>query len=157
MGRVPGERWLVGWLVGWFVLCGQTLGLGGVTSDEVSAAQVANERRVERPNVVFAFADDWGRLAGAYAALDQAPGLNSVVQTPHIDRIASGEVLFRHAFVSAPSCTPCRSSLLSGQHFWQMGRRVPSRPAVFLQMPGVSFNRCPMPVASIMKSKNWAR
>ena len=98
--------------VGGLVLCCLTLGLGGVASDEVSATQVADERRAERPNVIFAFADDWGRLAGAYAALDQAPGLNSLVQTPHIDRIASSGVLFRHAFVSAPSCTPCRSSLL---------------------------------------------
>ena len=31
-------------------------------------------------------------------------------------------VLFTRAFVSAPSCTPCRSSLLSGQHFWRCGR-----------------------------------
>jgi len=29
--------------------------------------------------------------------------------------------LFRNALVPAPSCTPCRSSLLSGQYFWQTG------------------------------------
>ena len=31
-------------------------------------------------------------------------------------------MLFTRAFVSAPSCTPCRSSLLSGQHFWRCNR-----------------------------------
>jgi N-sulfoglucosamine sulfohydrolase len=29
--------------------------------------------------------------------------------------------LFTQAYVNAPSCTPCRSSLLSGQYFWRTG------------------------------------
>lgn len=76
----------------------------------------------DRPNILFAFADDWGRFAGAYAALDGPGGLNDVVRTPNFDRLAGRGVLFRNAFVNAPSCTPCRSSLLSGQHFWRTGR-----------------------------------
>lgn len=28
-------------------------------------------------------------------------------------------VLFTNAHVSAPSCTPCRSAILTGQHFWR--------------------------------------
>lgn len=75
-----------------------------------------------RPNVLFAFADDWGRQASAYAAIAGDNGINDVAQTPNFDRIARAGVLFRHAFVNAPSCTPCRSSLLSGQHFWRTGR-----------------------------------
>lgn len=75
-----------------------------------------------RPNVLFAFADDWGRYARVYAALDGAGGINDVVRTPHFDRLCREGVLFRSAFVSAPSCTPCRSALLSGQHFWRTGR-----------------------------------
>ena len=74
-----------------------------------------------RPNIVFAFADDWGRHAGAYAEL-QPGGVNDVVKTPHFDALARDGVLFTNAYVSAPSCTPCRSSLLSGRHFWQTGR-----------------------------------
>jgi len=74
------------------------------------------------PNILFLFADDWGKHASAYAKLDGAGGINDVVNTPNIDRIAAEGVLFRNAFVNAPSCTPCRSSLLSGQHFWRTGR-----------------------------------
>ena len=48
--------------------------------------------------------------------------MHDVVSTPNFDRVASEGVLFKHAFVSAPSCTPCRSALLSGQHFWRTGR-----------------------------------
>ncbi len=75
-----------------------------------------------RPNILFAFADDWGRCASIYAKTDKAGGINDVVQTPNFDRIARRGVLFQNAFVNAPSCTPCRSSLLSGQHFWRTGR-----------------------------------
>jgi len=73
-----------------------------------------------RPNVLFAFADDWGRYASAYAALEPG-GPSDLVQTPAFDRVAREGVLFRNAFVTAPSCTPCRSSLLSGQYFWRTG------------------------------------
>ncbi|MCB1224770.1 MAG: sulfatase [Verrucomicrobiales bacterium] len=76
----------------------------------------------QRPNIVFAFADDWGRYASAYAATDGPATANSVIRTPHIDRVAARGVLFRNAHVTAPSCTPCRSSLLSGQYFFRTGR-----------------------------------
>ncbi|HVV98691.1 MAG TPA: sulfatase [Planctomycetaceae bacterium] len=76
----------------------------------------------ERPNILFCFADDWGRYASAYAALDGRPTANSVVRTPHIDAVAARGVLFRNAFAPAPSCTPCRSSLLSGRYFFNTGR-----------------------------------
>ena len=75
-----------------------------------------------RWNILFCFADDWGRYASCYAGLDGRPTLNDVVKTPNVDRIAREGVLFRHAFVNAPSCTPCRSSLLSGRYFFNTGR-----------------------------------
>ncbi len=67
-----------------------------------------------RPNIVFAIADDWGWPdAGVY-------GL-PVVQTPTFDRLAENGILFNHAYVSSPSCTPSRSSILTGRHFWSLG------------------------------------
>ena len=74
----------------------------------------------QRPNIVFAFADDWGRYASIYAQLEPG-GPCDVVQTPNFDRVAREGVLFTNAFVNAPSCTPCRSSILSGQYFWRTG------------------------------------
>ncbi|HEY1066863.1 MAG TPA: sulfatase [Pirellulales bacterium] len=76
----------------------------------------------ERPNILFCFADDWGRYASCYAALDSRPTANSVIRTPHIDSVAGRGVTFRNAFVPAPSCTPCRSSVLSGRYFFNTGR-----------------------------------
>lgn len=74
-----------------------------------------------RLNVLFVFADDFGRYASAYAQADGPGSINDVIRTPHMDRLAREGVLFTNAFVNAPSCTPCRSSLLSGRHFFQTG------------------------------------
>ncbi|MFN7877896.1 MAG: sulfatase [Pirellula sp.] len=84
-----------------------------------------------RPNILFCFADDWGRFASAYAQIDGPGTINDCILTPNFDRIAREGVLFRSAFVSSPSCTPCRSSLLSGQHFWRTGRASILRGAVW--------------------------
>ena len=85
----------------------------------------------KRPNILFCFADDFGRHLSAYAKVDGPGTVNDVIKTPNIDRVAREGVLFRRAFVSAPSCTPCRSALLSGQHFWRTGRGAILRGAVW--------------------------
>lgn len=69
----------------------------------------------ERPNILFCIADDWGwPHAGAYG--------DPVVKTPAFDRLAREGVLFENAFVTAPSCTPCRNSILTGQWHWRLGQ-----------------------------------
>ncbi len=74
----------------------------------------AVESSDKRPNILFAIADDWGWFhAGAYG--------DPVVKTPTFDRVAKEGVLFNHAYVSSPSCTPCRNSVLSGQYHWRLG------------------------------------
>lgn len=97
----------------------------------VASVLTAARAAEKRPNILFAFADDWGRYASAYAKLDGPGGPSDVIKTPNFDRIAREGVLFRKAFVSAPSCTPCRSALLSGQHFWRTGRGAILRGAVW--------------------------
>ncbi len=84
-----------------------------------------------RPNILFLFADDWGRYASVMAEADGRGGINDVVRTPNFDRIARSGVLFRNAHVNAPSCTPCRSSLLSGQYFWRTRRGAILQGAVW--------------------------
>ncbi|MCK4645902.1 MAG: sulfatase [Candidatus Aminicenantes bacterium] len=68
---------------------------------------------VKQPNILFCIADDWGwPHAGVYA--------DPVVRTPAFDRIAREGVLFDHTFVSSPSCTPSRNSILTGQYHWRL-------------------------------------
>lgn len=100
----------------------------------------------KKPNILFAFADDWGRYASCYQGIPGASALCDFVNTPNIDRIAREGVLFANAHVPAPSCTPCRSSVLSGRYFWQtrlgailagavFDRSIPTYP-VLLQEAG---------------------
>lgn len=68
----------------------------------------------KKPNILFCIADDWG-WPHASAYNDQ------VVKTPTFDRLAREGVLFDHAYVSSPSCTPSRSAILTGQYHWRLG------------------------------------
>lgn len=74
----------------------------------------------ERPNIVFAFADDWGKHASVYREPDR-PTVNDVFETPHFDALAKQGVLFWDAHVSSPSCTPSRTAVLTGRHFFRNG------------------------------------
>jgi N-sulfoglucosamine sulfohydrolase len=81
----------------------------------------SSEDTAMKPNIVFAFADDWGRYASAYSMIEGESSLNTLIKTPHFDRVAREGVIFKNAFVPAPTCTPCRSAILSGQYFWETG------------------------------------
>jgi N-sulfoglucosamine sulfohydrolase len=85
-------------------------------------AGFARAAEPSRPNVLFVFADDWGCYAGTYARVQNRPSLNQIVKTPNMDAVAARGVIFRNAFVNAPSCTPCRSSLMTGRYFFRTGR-----------------------------------
>jgi len=88
----------------------------------LSASTASFSENAKRPNILFCFADDWGRYASCYKGLDGRPNANDVIKTPNIDSIASRGVIFKNAFVGSPSCTPCRSALLSGRYFFNTGQ-----------------------------------
>ncbi|MFN7939559.1 MAG: sulfatase-like hydrolase/transferase, partial [Bryobacteraceae bacterium] len=94
------------------------------------AAPAILKAQKKRPNILFAFADDWGMPW-------TAPAGDRVVKTPAFDRIAEKGVLFTNAFVSAPSCTPSRAAILTGQYHWRLrsganlGGDLPSEFAVY--------------------------
>lgn len=70
-------------------------------------------RRRRPPNILVCVSDDQSYPhASAYGA--------GFVRTPAFDRVAREGVLFRNAFVSAPSCAPSRASLLTGQDFYRL-------------------------------------
>lgn len=79
-----------------------------------SATSSRADEPADRPNILFCIADDWGwPHAGAYG--------DPVVKTPTFDRIAKEGILFEQAYVSAPSCTPSRNAILTGQYHWRLG------------------------------------
>lgn len=62
-----------------------------------------------RPNIVFIFSDDHARHAiSAYGS--------AINETPNIDRIASGGLLFTHNLVTNAICAPSRATVLTGTY-----------------------------------------
>lgn len=85
-----------------FVMCRRSSRSG---SDDV--------KEDNRPNILLAISDDqsWCH-AGAYG--------DKVVKTPNFDKIAENGVLFNYAYCAAPSCTPSRAGILTGQDIWRL-------------------------------------
>jgi N-sulfoglucosamine sulfohydrolase len=68
----------------------------------------------ETPNVVVIIADDLGvEDLGAYG--------HPKVRTPNIDRLAKGGMRFDRAILTCSSCSPSRSSILTGRYPHQTG------------------------------------
>ncbi len=90
-----------------------TTGVGFIV---IAACQATNPNLPgeKRPNILFVVSDDQSWLhAGAYG--------HELVRTPAFDRIAQEGVLFENSFCTSPSCTPSRSSMLTGQDIWRIG------------------------------------
>jgi N-sulfoglucosamine sulfohydrolase len=93
-------------------------------------AQSTGARR-RLPNILFCIADDWSWPHASIAG-------DKVVKTPTFDRIAREGVLFQNAFVTAPSCTPSRGSIVTGQWHWRLekgGNLWSTLPAKFAVYP----------------------
>ena len=69
----------------------------------------------QRPNVVWIFAEDTSPWMGTYG--HEA----NKFATPHIDSIAKTGVRFDRAFVPAPVCSACRSSMMVGANQIRFG------------------------------------
>lgn len=66
----------------------------------------------DRPNILYIHSHDTGRYVQPYGY---------AIPTPHLQQLAEEGVLFRKAFCAAPTCSPSRASLLTGQYAHQSG------------------------------------
>jgi N-sulfoglucosamine sulfohydrolase len=64
------------------------------------------------PNILYLHSHDTGRYLQPYG---------QAVPTPNLQRLAGDGVLFRRAFSCAPTCSPSRAALLTGQFAHQCG------------------------------------
>ena len=74
----------------------------------------ANHEEKHKPNILFVVADDMGREVGCYG--------DKVAVTPNIDKFAAAAHRFENAYVTAASCSPSRSSILTGLYPQQNGQ-----------------------------------
>jgi len=74
------------------------------------------QRPRRKPNFVFIFIDDLGwtdvNFMRPFAGLSR----QGYYETPNIDRLAAGGVVFTNAYSNAPNCAPTRACLMSGQY-----------------------------------------
>ncbi len=71
------------------------------------------EAKKERPNILLIMSDNqsWNHV-GCYG--------DPVVKTPNIDKIAEQGLKFTQAYCAAPSCSPARAGMLTGQDIWRL-------------------------------------
>ncbi len=93
--------------LGTAALAGTALGAGGFP-------RAASARAATRPNVVLVTADDLGQQLGCYG--------DRVTRTPNLDAFAREGVRFNRAYVTQASCSPSRSSMLTGLYPHQNGQ-----------------------------------
>lgn len=66
----------------------------------------ANALAAARPNILYIHSHDTGRYTQPYG---------HAIPTPNLQKLAEQGVLFRQAFSAAPTCSPSRAALLTGQ------------------------------------------
>src|SRR4051794_17342380 len=97
MGRHERPRWTAGLLA-----LAVTLAAAGPTWADTPKV---------RPNIVFIFSDDH-----AYQAISAYGDPRKLLDTPNIDRIATGGTRFDRCLVPNSICGPSRASLLTGKY-----------------------------------------
>ena len=74
----------------------------------------SNKIQTKRPNILLLMSDNQSaEHLGCYG--------DTSIKTPHIDKLAKKGLIFKNAFCSAPSCSPARASMLTGQDIWNLG------------------------------------
>ena len=68
-----------------------------------------SKAKENNPNILFIYLDDFGWKDTGYAGSD-------FYETPNIDDLARGGMIFSNAYAGAANCAPSRACLLSGQY-----------------------------------------
>lgn len=99
----------------------------------------------ERPNILWIYVDDMSDWMGCYG--------DPIAETPGIDSLADGGVLFERAYMPAPVCSTTRSALITGtmqtthglhQHRTMIRKPLPKElltiPELFRRAGYLTFN-----------------
>ena len=75
-----------------------------------------------KPNIILFFVDDMGWTDLGFR--------NPAFESPNIDLLAADSVDFEQAYIASPTCSPSRSTLVTGKHpaRLKMVRHIPAGP-----------------------------
>src|SRR3954467_13521423 len=85
------------------------------------AASLASAAAPRQPNIVFIFCDDL-----AYQAISAYGEERTLLETPHLDRIAKGGRRLDRCLVPNSICGPARATVLTGTYNHSIG--FPNNP-----------------------------
>jgi len=81
----------------------------GLTAAAAPRTLRADTAAEARPNILFLFVDDLGWRDVGFMG-------SKYYETPNVDRLAGGGMVFTRAYANAPNCAPTRACLMSGQY-----------------------------------------
>jgi arylsulfatase A-like enzyme len=79
----------------------------------ISCKDIAKDKEVQHPNIVFILADDLGY--GDLSCLNP----ESKIKTPHLDQLSKEGITFTDAHSGSAVCTPTRYGILTGRYAWR--------------------------------------
>ena len=87
---------------------------GGAAAMAFPRILFSETRNPNKPNIILCMADDmgWG---------DPGFNGNSIIKTPHLDRMAKAGMRLTRFYSGAPVCSPTRGSCLTGRHPYRYG------------------------------------
>ncbi len=105
----------------WLLLC-------AVLTVQTVMSGISLAAETQRPNVIVFIADDvsWNDY-GCYG--------NKAARTPNIDRLAAGGIRFDAAYLTASSCSPSRSSIITGRYPHNNGKAAELHRPISVHLP----------------------
>jgi uncharacterized sulfatase len=98
-----------------------------IASSFLSCERKKNVNSIERPNLLYVFADQFRKQAIGF--MEQDPAI-----TPNLDRFASQGMAFTNAVSSCPICSPYRAMLMTGRFPMSTGMTSNCMPGTDLEM-----------------------
>jgi len=96
-----------------------------------------------RPNIILILADDAGYADFGFMG-------SRDLQTPNLDRLAGGGVVFKQNYVSASVCSPSRAGLLTGRYQQRFGHECNLEP----EQP-LAFDTSQVTIAEALKKQGY--
>ncbi len=125
----------------WAACLAAAMGVGRVAGDAVATAATPSAK----PDIVYILADDMGY--GDVSILNAGDR----IQTPNIDSIGRGGMIFTNAHAACALCTPSRYGLLTGRDPWRSAMKAGEAWGV--APPLIEKGR--MTIASLLKDNGY--
>jgi arylsulfatase A-like enzyme len=108
-----------------------------------SCSGVQKENKQQKPNIIIILADDAGYADFGFMG-------SKDIQTPNLDQLKKGGVLFNQHYVSASVCSPSRAGLLTGKYQQRFGHEC----NLEAEQP-LSFDTAQTTIAEALKKQGY--